>query len=591
MPSLYEKYVGHSPVDIIDEYTLTQAMGSNAAKEMEEHYATFITEQDFAEIAAAGLNWIRIPIGYWAIEVLPGDPYVPKLSWTYFLKAVVWARKYGLRILLDVHALPGSQNGWNHSGRGNGTINFMAGAGGLANAQRSLNYLRTLAQFVSQDGIKDVVPMLGLLNEMRASYDEPAIIGAFYQHAYTVIREATGYGAGNGPFLVIHDGFIGVDRWNGFMPGADRLVMDQHPYKAFTPDVYHAPWSQQLSDVCAWGRQTARSNAAFGITVGGEWSLAVNDCGKWLNGINRPANFGECSAFENWQAYDDAMKTNLRNQCMGTMDALRDWFFWTWKIANSTEFGYPTSPQWNYKLGLEQGWIPKDPRTAVGFCSTQGLSGPNEGFDGTYAPNQLGKDPHPVVSGGPFASENGVYDQWPPAALKLNEGTTMAAAQMALVPTLTATATPMTMPMPSQYASVSGMGNGWANPSDSAMAYTEVSGCAYPDQFATAAFWDAPCGAGGGAGVAPVHTEAPRVVPTQPAVAVPTQPAVEVPPVPTQPEVAPVPTQPAEVPPAPTQPAVVAPEPAEIPPPAAEVPVPPAPAVVEPAPVAPAPVA
>ena len=55
--------------------------------------------------------------------------------------------------------------------------------------------------------------------------------------------------------------------------------------------------------------------------------------------------------------------------CMGQMDALADWFFWTWKISNSTVKGYPTSPHWHYKLGWEQGWIPKDPRAAQGYCA------------------------------------------------------------------------------------------------------------------------------------------------------------------------------------------------------------------------------
>ena len=27
---------------------------------------------------------------------------------------IAWARKYGLRICLDLHAVPGSQNGYNH---------------------------------------------------------------------------------------------------------------------------------------------------------------------------------------------------------------------------------------------------------------------------------------------------------------------------------------------------------------------------------------------------------------------------------------------------------------------------------------------
>lgn len=63
-------------------------MGPNLAVEMEEHYRTFITERDFMEVAAAGFNYVRIPIGYWAIEKGEGEPFLEGVSWTYFLKAI-----------------------------------------------------------------------------------------------------------------------------------------------------------------------------------------------------------------------------------------------------------------------------------------------------------------------------------------------------------------------------------------------------------------------------------------------------------------------------------------------------------------------
>jgi aryl-phospho-beta-D-glucosidase BglC (GH1 family) len=158
------------------------SMGANATAKMTEHYQTFIvrrrcclkvradvqTELDFANIAAAGLNWVRIPMGYWAVETTSDEPYVSKVSWTYFVKAIGWARKYGLRILLDFHALPGSQNGWNHSGRA-GSINWMYGVMGISNAQRHLEQIRSLVEYISQPGIKEVVPMMSLVNEVQAS--------------------------------------------------------------------------------------------------------------------------------------------------------------------------------------------------------------------------------------------------------------------------------------------------------------------------------------------------------------------------------------------------------------------------------------
>jgi glucan 1,3-beta-glucosidase len=79
-------------------------------------------------------------------------------------RALNWARKYGLRVNLDLHTAPGSQNGWNHSGR-LGSIGWLRGVMGLTNAQRSLNHIRTLTEFIMQDQFRNVVPMFSIMNE------------------------------------------------------------------------------------------------------------------------------------------------------------------------------------------------------------------------------------------------------------------------------------------------------------------------------------------------------------------------------------------------------------------------------------------
>jgi len=72
---------------------------------MRNHYETFITEQDFAQIAQAGFNYLRIPIGYWAVETTDDEPYLEGVAWHYFVRAIGWARKYGLRIDLGMSVL------------------------------------------------------------------------------------------------------------------------------------------------------------------------------------------------------------------------------------------------------------------------------------------------------------------------------------------------------------------------------------------------------------------------------------------------------------------------------------------------------
>jgi glucan 1,3-beta-glucosidase len=84
-PALYEKYATATP-QAVDEWTLSQAMRADTAgggiNQLEDHYKTFITEKDFAEIASAGLNFVRIPLGFWAVESHDGEPFLSKVSWT-----------------------------------------------------------------------------------------------------------------------------------------------------------------------------------------------------------------------------------------------------------------------------------------------------------------------------------------------------------------------------------------------------------------------------------------------------------------------------------------------------------------------------
>lgn len=104
----------------------------------------------------------------------------------YVIRVLQWCRKYGLRVNLVLNAVPGSQNGefnavrvfcqripdlmtrtllgFNHGGK-SGSHNFLGGVMGMANAQRTLYYIRVLTEFISQPEWVNVVPMLSILNQ------------------------------------------------------------------------------------------------------------------------------------------------------------------------------------------------------------------------------------------------------------------------------------------------------------------------------------------------------------------------------------------------------------------------------------------
>lgn len=58
VPGLFEPYENTS-TPVVDEWGLAQRWRSEGKLEQNyrQHYDTFVTEKDFADIAAAGLNW------------------------------------------------------------------------------------------------------------------------------------------------------------------------------------------------------------------------------------------------------------------------------------------------------------------------------------------------------------------------------------------------------------------------------------------------------------------------------------------------------------------------------------------------------
>ncbi|EFP85703.2 uncharacterized protein PGTG_11032 [Puccinia graminis f. sp. tritici CRL 75-36-700-3] len=501
-PGLFDPYVQEQNPPS-DEWELSVRLGSSLAKTIEAHYDSFIVEEDFALIASAGLNWVRIPVGWWMIETMGSEPFLAGVSWKYFFRAIVWARKYGLRINLDLHAVPGSQNGWNHSGR-LGTIGFLSGAMGIANAQRTLNYIRTLTEFISQPEFKNVVPMFSILNEPDFTLGSTKALVSWYYESYKLIRQIGGIGEGNGPFMVIHDAFQGIgtggpakNPWSGFLQGADRMGLDSHTYFAFTT---------QLSDVnatrpCnAWAARSNQTMEGFGLTMSGEWSLALNDCGLYVNNIGwgeryegtypnatRPdrrfPRIGSCDQWLDHRKWSDTQKKAFADTALASQDALINSFFWTWKIGNSLRQDFPPNPMWNYKLGLEAGYIRPDARTSAGRCAaiTSEAQVPLTTYDwsGTLASWQTGG----AGAGNISQSQIDSVGPFPPAMILGAAPSGQGTYNTQSLPQLAPTGPPIILkpiPIVMDSKTFSG-GDGWFNKADKAGFFAPINGCQYLD--------------------------------------------------------------------------------------------------------------
>jgi glucan 1,3-beta-glucosidase len=129
--------------------------------------STFINRDDFEDMKTAGLNAIRIPLGYWAVNLRDDEPYVAG-QYPYLIQAVQWAREVGLQVMIDLHGAPGSQNGQDNSG----LIGPVLFASNTSNIDRSLSVLRNLTEEFSQSVYGGAVTAIELLNEPRLDDDD-----------------------------------------------------------------------------------------------------------------------------------------------------------------------------------------------------------------------------------------------------------------------------------------------------------------------------------------------------------------------------------------------------------------------------------
>ena len=96
-----------------DEYYLpTQLSPEVYEARIKIHRSEYITERDFVTINRMGMESVRIPVPYFIFgDRKPFIGCIEELD-----KAFNWAEKYGLTILIDLHTVPLSQNGFDNGG-------------------------------------------------------------------------------------------------------------------------------------------------------------------------------------------------------------------------------------------------------------------------------------------------------------------------------------------------------------------------------------------------------------------------------------------------------------------------------------------
>ncbi|KAJ8454115.1 hypothetical protein ONZ51_g13215 [Trametes cubensis] len=354
-PSLFEN-TGND--QIVDEWTFAQYQDTDTALSvLKNHWDTFITEDDFSQIAKAGLNLVRIPIGYWAFEPGQGEPYIDG-QLPYLQNATVWARNHGLQIIIDLHGAPGSQNGYDSSGQRLSSPQWHTNQ---ANVDRTEAIIVQIAELFVGD--QDVVSAIEPLNDPAGYMGEEVlkVVRQYYQNSYGLIRNEQP----NGALVLLHDAFQEPHYWSGFEtpPQAEDVAMDTHSYQIFNDQVGRT-FEQHTQAACELSSTFSQFNL---WVIVGEWTPAYTDCAKYLNGRGIGARYdgsypgstsvGSCEGMTGTgDTFSQDYKTNLAKywdaQTITFEKSTKGWVQRTWKTESAHE--------WSYQAGLQYGWIPPD---------------------------------------------------------------------------------------------------------------------------------------------------------------------------------------------------------------------------------------
>lgn len=150
----------------------------------------------------------------WAYEKFDNDPYIQGAA-PYLDKAIGWARQTNLKVHIDLHGAPGSQNGYDNSGHRIQTADSLGFTRGDT-VKQTLKVLEKIANKYAKGEYQDVVVAIELLNEpLPGRLTGTGDVAQFSKDGYGKVREVS-----STP-VIIHDAFQEASFWNNVLPPGD----------------------------------------------------------------------------------------------------------------------------------------------------------------------------------------------------------------------------------------------------------------------------------------------------------------------------------------------------------------------------------
>lgn len=331
---MMEGYFLHAPNLAVSKFKreFAKALGVRALFDLERSFNdSFIREEDLKFIADSGFNSVRVPFHHGLIETKPYHYDAAGLA--YLDRVIAWGKKYGLAIMLDLHAAPGAQNHDWHSDSD--------GKAGLWTSKTCQDRVFALWEFLA-DRYKDNPAVLGydLLNEAVSA--DPKLLNRFYKKLIKTIR-----GVDRNHIL-----FVEGNRWAQDVSPLediddDNMVVSIHFYEPIEFAFNLIPFLKYPlgSGSKKWHKPQIKKR--------------LEEYARFSSRLERPIHVGEFGV-------------NYRQGLYGEDVCLRDvlacfkefgfhWNYWTYKAVKNSMFPdgiysyYPNSP-WVNRQGPKTGW-------------------------------------------------------------------------------------------------------------------------------------------------------------------------------------------------------------------------------------------
>ncbi|KAI4625047.1 uncharacterized protein J4E87_005528 [Alternaria ethzedia] len=336
--------------DSCSEFDCVSKLGQSQANDaFDAHYARWITPSMIQSMHDAGLNTIRIPIGYWSLHSLvDSSEHFPEMNLKYLDDIIDKAAGLGMFVVIDLHGAPGSQKvGDAFTGQCLPEA-YLPGFFSQANYDRAAKWLEWMTKRIhNTPSYKAAVGIIEVVNEPQTSRDKGGMPQAekdtltqkYYPQALRAVRDAEDslkIADDQRLHVQFMDSLWGAGNPKSNLPSDSKVIFDDHNYVGGAVTAINADAKQgdYMYYTCHTDNRLTDGDTPKIVQ---EWSLTVN---------NEYSTEFDWKLDSTTQFYKDWFIAQQR-----LYEKTEGWIFWTWRTQLN-------DPRWDYSYLIYKNWVP-----------------------------------------------------------------------------------------------------------------------------------------------------------------------------------------------------------------------------------------